>query len=119
MGANEKVGATFHGEHPLAPVKRLAHSLVVLAAAREAAGWQRIATLDEIGEISTALTEAHKALDLNAIKTAAIRELAEAQRQLARDARTDVGRAEHEDRADWLDDRANLIDPRRLEGAHP
>jgi hypothetical protein len=53
------------------------------------------------------------------IKADALREAAEAQRQLARDARTDVGRAEHEDRADWLEDRANLIDPRRLEGAHP
>lgn len=54
-----------------------------------------------------------------AIKADALREAAEAQRQLARDARTGNGRAEHEDRADWLDDRANTIDPRCLEGAHP
>lgn len=52
------------------------------------------------------------------IKADALREAAEAQRQLARDAKTRQGRAEHEDRADWLDDRANTIDPRRLEGAH-
>lgn len=54
-----------------------------------------------------------------AIKADAIRELAEAQRQLARDAKTSNGHAEHTDRADWLDDQANAIDPRRLEGAHP
>lgn len=54
-----------------------------------------------------------------AIKADGLREAAEAQRQLARDARTSNGRAEHEDRADWLDDQANAIDPRRLEGARP
>ena len=53
------------------------------------------------------------------VKADALREAAEAQRQLARDARTSNGKAEHEDRADWLDDRANTIDPRRLEGVHP
>lgn len=54
-----------------------------------------------------------------AIKAEAIREAAQAQRQLAADARTSNGRAEHTDRADWLDDQANAIDPARLEGAHP
>lgn len=115
MGTNEKVAATFHGMRPLAAVKRLADSLVVLAAAREAAGWQRIASVDEIGEISTAL----QAVDVNVIKAQAVRELAQAQRQLAADARTNNGHAEHEDFADWLDEQATAIDPTILEGAHP
>jgi len=55
----------------------------------------------------------------DAIKADALREAAQAQRQLAADARTNNGRAEHEDIADWLDDRATEIDPHRLEGAHP
>lgn len=114
MGANEKVAATFHGMRPLAAVKRLADSLVVLAAAREAAGWQRIASVDEIGEISTAL----QAVDVTVIKAQAVRELAQAQRQLAADARTNNGKAEHTDIADWLDNQAAALEP-RLEGAHP
>lgn len=53
------------------------------------------------------------------VKTEALREAAQAQRQLAADSKTGNCKAEHEDRADWLDDQANAIDPRRLEGAHP
>jgi hypothetical protein len=52
------------------------------------------------------------------VKAEALREAAEAQRQLARDSRTGNGNAEHEDRADWLDDRAAALEP-RLERAHP
>lgn len=57
--------------------------------------------------------------DEAAVKADGLREAAQVQRQYAADAKTGNGRAEHEDRADWLDDQANLIDPRRLEGAHP
>lgn len=53
-----------------------------------------------------------------AIKADAIRELAQAQRQLAADARTNNGHAEHEDFADWLDDQAAALEP-QMEGAHP
>lgn len=53
-----------------------------------------------------------------AIKAEALREAAQAQRQLAADSRTGNGRAEHEDRADWLDDRAAELEP-TTEGAHP
>lgn len=66
-----------------------------------------------------ALTHIARRVDVAAIKADALREAAQAQRQLAADARTGNGKAEHEDRADWLDDQANAIDPRRLEGAHP
>ena len=120
MGANEKVAATFHGS-PLQSAKRLADSLVALASAREAAGWQRVATVEEIHEVAAALEQVIDAatVDRAELRADALRDAADAQRQLARDAKTDVGRAEHEDRADWLDDRANAIDPRVVEGAHP
>lgn len=54
-----------------------------------------------------------------AIKADALREAAQIQRQQAADARTQYGEAEHTNIADWLDDHAAAIDPRRLEGAHP
>jgi hypothetical protein len=57
--------------------------------------------------------------DESTVKADAIRELAQAQRQFAADARTNNGHAEHEDFADWLDEQADKLDPRRLEGAHP
>jgi hypothetical protein len=63
---------------------------------------------------------AQRGLDpIATVQADALREAAQAQRQLAAQARTSNGRAEHEDRADWLDDQANAIDPRRLEGARP
>lgn len=53
------------------------------------------------------------------VKAEAIRELAQKQRQYAADARTSNGQAEHEDRADWLDEQADAIAAGRVEGAHP
>lgn len=53
------------------------------------------------------------------VKAEVIRDLASAQRLIARNSATRDGRFEAEGFADWLDERANLIDPRRLEGAHP
>lgn len=105
----------------LRSVKRLADSLVVLASARETAGWKRVASVDEIHEISVALDQAlnSEPESIAAIKADALREAAQVQRQYATDARTQYGEAEHTNIADWLDDQANLIDPRRLEGAHP
>jgi hypothetical protein len=52
------------------------------------------------------------------VKAEALREAALAQRQLAADARTNNGQAEHEDFADWLDDQAAALEP-AVEGAHP
>lgn len=60
-----------------------------------------------------------KPRDEATVKAEAIREAAQAQRQLAADARTQYGEAEHTNTADWLDEHATAIDPRRLEGAHP
>lgn len=57
-------------------------------------------------------------IDLAEVKAEAIRDAANAQRTLANEARTRDGKAEHEDIADWLDDRAAAISP-SLEGAHP
>lgn len=130
MGANEKAAAAFHGSELQSIVTRFLGQreeyVRVLRQCVDADAdyhrWQGHAearrqlgrSLEEAG---VDLTAEH--LDVAAIKADAIRELAEAQRQLARDARTGNGRAEHEDRADWLDDQANAIDPRRLEGAHP
>jgi hypothetical protein len=118
--SNDKVAATFHGS-PVRTAKRLADSLVALASAREAAGWQRVATVEEIHEVSTVLEQAacSDAVDRAETRADALREAAEAQRQLAQQAKTLNGVAEHTDFADWLDERANAIDPRRLEGAHP
>lgn len=44
----------------------------------------------------------------------ALKEAAAEQRRLAADARTDVGQAEHEDIADWLEERADEMPGRRL-----
>lgn len=68
-----------------------------------------LALVDELS------SESHVA----AIKADALREAAQVQRQVARDARTQYGEAEATDIADWLDDQATAIDPRRMEGAHP
>ena len=51
-------------------------------------------------------------------KEDALREAANAQRNLAQQARTRDGKAEHADIADWLEDRANATAP-QTEGAHP
>lgn len=53
------------------------------------------------------------------VKAEALREAAEIWHETARSARTRDGAAEAENFADWLDERASLTDPRRLEGAHP
>ena len=66
-----------------------------------------------------ALTHVERRVDPAAIKADALREAAKVQRQYAADARTQYGEAEHTNIADWLEDRATEIDPRRLEGAHP
>jgi hypothetical protein len=98
-------------------VRRAVAEQIVNAAKDEAVdGEVRVTALihianDVVGHSTAALTAA--------IKADALREAATAQRQLAAYARTNNGHAEHEDRADWLDDQANAIDPRRLEGAHP
>lgn len=70
-------------------------------------------------ERCVAATLAHGPRDEATVKTEALREAAQAQRQLAAEARTKYGRAEHDDYADWLDQQANDLDPARLEGAHP
>lgn len=83
-------------------------------------------SLDWMGTITEAVQHQVDAMrvsgafrDEAAVKAEALREAAQAQRLLAADSKTGNGKAEHEDRADWLDDQANAIDPRRLEGAHP
>lgn len=83
-------------------------------------------SLDWMGTITEAVQHQLDAMlaagvfrDEATVKAEAIREAAQAQRQLAADARTNNGHAEHTDIADWLDDRAFAIDPARLEGAHP
>jgi hypothetical protein len=83
-------------------------------------------SLDWMGTITEAVQHQLDAMlaagvfrDEATAKAEAIREAAQAQRQLAADARTNNGQAEHEDFADWLDDRAFAIDPAVVEGAHP
>jgi len=83
-------------------------------------------SLDWMGTITdavqhqiTALLAAGVFRDEATVKAEAIRELAQVQRQLAADARTNNGQAEHEDLADWLDEQASAVDPAVLEGAHP
>ena len=75
--------------------------------------------LTELIHIANSVVGWSTSESLDAVKATGLREAAAAQRQLAADARTGNGVAEHEDRADWLDDRANAIDPRVVEGAHP
>jgi hypothetical protein len=71
-----------------------------------------------VEELVGVLTDPEWGKTPSRIKADALREAAQAQRQLAADARTNNGKAEHTDIADWLDDRAAALEP-RLEGAHP
>lgn len=69
----------------------------------------RLAIFEQALTLAPLLTQAREG---------ALRDAANAQRTLASEARTRDGKAEHEDIADWLDDRAAAISP-SLEGAHP
>jgi hypothetical protein len=59
------------------------------------------------------------AYTVEAIEAQALRNAAAVWREVARNSRTRDGAAEATEIADWLDERADLIDLRRLEGAHP
>lgn len=73
----------------------------------------------DVYDLADHLIEEGLCRDEATVKAEAIREVAQAQRQLASRSRTNNGQAEHEDFADWLDDRAFAIAPDAVEGAHP
>lgn len=75
--------------------------------------------LTELIHIANETVSNAQPLNIEAIKAEGLRDAASIWRETARTARTGNGVAEATERADWLDERANLIDPRRLEGAHP
>jgi len=96
--------------------RAVAEAIVATAKDHAVDGQVRVA---ELIHIANSVVGWSSADGMQHLKAEALREAAAFQREIARNSRTRDGSAEAENIADWLDERANLIDPSRLEGAHP